>query len=56
MLVFTWAIEPKRSLSSEGVRKIPGYPDKVEIQTHILNFIDLVYLSFLWVWQRHLLT
>ena len=42
MLEIAWPIKLKRSPSSEGVRKIPGYPDKVEIQAQILNLIDLI--------------
>ena len=54
MLVFACAIKPKRSPSSEGVRKIHGYPDKAEIQTEILEFIDLVHLWMLRVYWQHL--
>ena len=50
MLVFACAIKSKRSLSSERVRKIHGYPDKAEIQTEMLEFIDLFYLWILRVY------
>ena len=54
MLEIAWAIKPTRSPSSEGVRKIPGYPDKVQVHAENIKLIQISHLSILRVYWQHL--